>query len=66
MSLEERERSLLEREELGWLKEELERREEELSKRARAVSPLNDHEKRQELFDLMFVYFYFRTQLHGF
>ena len=51
MSLEERERSLLEREEeLDRLKEELERREEDLSKRARAVSPLNDREKRQELF----------------
>ena len=51
MSLEERERSLLEREEeFDRLKEELERREEDLSKWARAVSPLNHREKRQELF----------------
>ena len=49
--LEERERSLVEREEeLDRLKKELERREEDLTKRARAVSPLNDHERRQELF----------------
>ena len=51
MSLEERERSLLEKKkESGRLKEELERREEDFSKQARAVSPLNDREKRQELF----------------
>ena len=49
--LEEGERSLVEREEeLDRLKKELERREEDLTKRARAVSPLNDHERRQELF----------------
>ena len=49
--LEEGERSLVEREEeLDRLKKELERREEDLTKRARAVSPLNDCKRRQELF----------------
>ena len=49
--LEERERNLVEREEeLDRLKKELERREEDLAKRARVVSPLNDCERRQELF----------------
>ena len=51
MSLEERERSLLDREEqLARLKEELERKEKNLLNRARAVSLLSDREKRQELF----------------
>ena len=46
--LEEGERSLVEREEeLDRLKKELERSE---TKQARAVSPLNDRERRQELF----------------
>ena len=49
--LEERERSLVEREEeLQRLQKDLERREEDLAKWARAVSPLNDREKRAELF----------------
>ena len=49
--LEERERSLVEREEeLDRLKKGLERREEDLTKRARAASPLNERKRRQELF----------------
>ena len=49
--LEERERSLMEREEeLESLKKDLERREEDLEKQARAASPLNDRERRAELF----------------
>ena len=49
--LEERERSLVEREEeLERLHKDLERREEDLKKRARAVSPLNDRERKAELF----------------
>ena len=49
--LEERERSLVEREEeLERLHKDLERREEDLEKRARAVSPLNDRERKAELF----------------
>ena len=49
--LEERERSLVEREEeLQRLQKDLERREEDLAKRARAVSPLNDRERRAESF----------------
>ena len=49
--LEEREKSLVEREEeLGRLKTELEKREKDLTKWARAVSPLNDRKRRQELF----------------
>ena len=49
--LDERERILAEREEeLDRLKKELEKREEDLTKWARAVSPLYNRERRQELF----------------
>ena len=50
-NLEERERRLVEREEeLERLQQDIERREEDLERRARAVSPLNDRERRAELF----------------
>ena len=49
--LDERERILAEREEeLDRLKKELEKREEDLTKWARAVCPLYNRERRQELF----------------
>ena len=49
--LEETERSLVEREEeLERLQKDLERREKDLEKWARAVSPLNDRERKARLF----------------
>ena len=48
-NLEERERRLVEREEeLERLQQDIERREEDLERRARAVSPLNDRERRAD------------------
>ena len=37
-------------EEVGRREQEIEKREEELERSTRAVSPLNDHEQRRELF----------------
>ena len=37
-------------EEVGRREQEIEKREEELERSTRAVGPLNDHERRRELF----------------